>query len=158
MIGFLFSLVFSVQAKYSSEIKFIPCNELTIELKACENRKFSNSELLRSSSTLVRRREIHRVHGALVFAKISNAKPGKCHKDQKIDLKNYRRFAAKEANLYILNKKCEDLPKKDYIVSLTNLFCDTPGAYEIESCFFSFLEGKHKMRIAQFGTLSLRED
>jgi hypothetical protein len=149
MVIFIFSLVLNVQAKFSSDIQYVPCQHLTVETKKCVDRSFSNEDYLQNKNLLQDETNLIRISGAVSDVEITSSEPGKCYKEQKIKVELFVKKQLSQAKIFVLSKRCSELPKK-YRVMVKNNFCDTPGALMIEDCFFEFLTHNNRVLISEF--------
>lgn len=125
----LFSFLFIIYSPIASS-KFlpwvfqIPCDKLTLKVKSCKPYSFSNG---------LKKGKIER-EGSLVEAGIEKLEPIKCSKNQKMDLKRFKKRDFKLSSFFVRNYKCGK-NTKTLTVKRVNFFCDTPGAKSVVDCF-----------------------
>jgi len=111
-------------AKFASWVFEIPCDKITLKVKSCKAYSFSNKQ----KKGIIERK------GSLVQAGIDKVEPIKCSKNQKMDLKRFKKRDFKLSSFFVRNYKCNK-KTKTLTVKRINFFCDTPGAKSVVDCF-----------------------
>jgi hypothetical protein len=132
LISFLLLVSIPSHAKFARTVFDIPCDEIKLEVKECENRKFSNIKRLHK-----RHKKLKHLHfsfsGALIKGKVLDQRPSRCHKKQNMNLNLYKKKKLKGI-YFVKNYNCES-DKSEIIVIKPNFFCDTGNSPHIKECF-----------------------
>jgi len=119
----------SAEAKFSREVFRRPCTLLTFEVISCKEVVYSN----RNQKVPLEYK------GALIEAKVKDLQPTKCRAsrvirshDMEIKLFQKKKELPDKSPLFVRGANCKEPPSK---ATMTNRFCDTPGADSVPECF-----------------------
>lgn len=131
-------LVPSSYAKFASWVRNIPCEKAMVKVNKCKVARFKNQDLRGVGGKS--RGQTMVVEGVIIQGQVLSQKAIKCHKNQSLDMKHYRKaIISEDKDIFVKDGSCD---KTNIEFRVPQLFCDTPGAVEIHSCFIKALERK----------------
>lgn len=134
-------------AKFAMSAFQIPCHEMEIEISSCEAKQVKGSDL---KTKYIKKRKDPSVQGALIQGKILSDKAVKCNQKQKMDMTKFRSKENQKKKLFVIQGSCLELKTGQKVkVQNQRFFCDTPGAMEINECFYNALARKFQAIIVR---------
>jgi ribosomal protein S17 len=124
-------------AKFAASAFKMPCHEMEIKISSCEGKDVKGSDLRKRYRKNVKDPS---VQGAFIQGEVLSDKAVQCHTGQKMDTSKFRSKEKQKKKFFVIQGSCLKL-KVGSTTKVTNLrsFCDTPGAMEINECFYSAL-------------------